>query len=92
MREFENIYLEEYCKVRNTRPDFKEETLKVIKNIVGEPAKLEACFALRWTKTSTTALCAACLDSYQASISCACRTRVSSESERQRAKGIAADL
>lgn len=35
IREFADIYLEEYCKVRNTRPDFKEETLKVIKNIVG---------------------------------------------------------
>jgi len=36
VREFADIYLEEYCKVRNTRPDFKEETLKVIKNIVGD--------------------------------------------------------
>jgi len=35
IREFADIYLEEYCKVRDTRPDFKEETLKVIKNIVG---------------------------------------------------------
>jgi hypothetical protein len=35
IREFADIYLEEYCKVRNTRPDFKEETLKVIKNTVG---------------------------------------------------------
>jgi integrase len=35
MREFADIYLEEYCKVRNTRPDFKEVTLKPIKEIVG---------------------------------------------------------
>jgi integrase len=36
IREFGDLYLEEYCKVRNTRPDFKEETLKVIKRIVGD--------------------------------------------------------
>jgi integrase len=29
-------YLEKYCKVHNTRPDFKEETLEDIKSIVGD--------------------------------------------------------
>lgn len=33
--EFSDVYLEEYCRKRNTRPDFKEETLRVIKDIVG---------------------------------------------------------
>jgi hypothetical protein len=36
IREFADVYLEEYCKVRNTRPDFKEETLEVIKDIIGD--------------------------------------------------------
>lgn len=36
IREFADVYFEEYCKVRNTRPDFKEERLKIIKNIVGD--------------------------------------------------------
>jgi integrase len=36
IREFAEVYFEEYCKVRNTRPDFKEERLKIIKNIVGD--------------------------------------------------------
>lgn len=34
--EFADVYLEEYCKKRNTRPDFKEETLRVIKDLVGD--------------------------------------------------------
>ena len=33
---FAEVYLEEYCEIRNTRPDFKEETLEVIKRIVGD--------------------------------------------------------
>lgn len=33
--EYADIYLEDYCNKRNTRPDFKRETLKVIKKIVG---------------------------------------------------------
>jgi hypothetical protein len=33
---FAEVYLEEYCKIRNTRPDFKEETLEVITRIVGD--------------------------------------------------------
>ncbi len=33
--EFADVYLEEYCNIRNTRPDFKEERLKTIKDIVG---------------------------------------------------------
>ena len=36
IREFADVYLEEYCKVRNTCVDFKEERLKTIKNIVGD--------------------------------------------------------
>jgi integrase len=32
---FAEIYLEEYCKIRNTRPDFKEETLAVITRLIG---------------------------------------------------------
>jgi hypothetical protein len=36
IREFADVYLEEYCKVRNTCVDFKEERLKIIKNIVGD--------------------------------------------------------
>jgi integrase len=36
IRGFADIYFEEYCKVRNTRPDFKEERLKIIKDIVGD--------------------------------------------------------
>ena len=36
IRQFAEVYFEEYCKVRNTRPDFKEERLKVIKAIVGD--------------------------------------------------------
>jgi len=36
IREFADVYLEEYCKVRNTCIDFKEERLKTIKNIVGD--------------------------------------------------------
>jgi len=34
--EFADVYFEEYCKIRNTRPDFKEERLKTIKEIVGD--------------------------------------------------------
>src|SRR2546422_9184488 len=33
--EFADVYFEEYCKIRNTRPDFKEERLKTIKEILG---------------------------------------------------------
>jgi hypothetical protein len=36
IREFADVYLEEYCRVRNTCVDFKEERLKTIKNIVGD--------------------------------------------------------
>jgi hypothetical protein len=36
IREFAPVYLEEYCKIRNTRPDFKEETLRVVNEIVGD--------------------------------------------------------
>jgi hypothetical protein len=36
VRDLADIYLEKYCKVMNTRPDFKEETLEVIKDIVGD--------------------------------------------------------
>jgi integrase len=36
IREFAPVYLEEHCKIRNTRPDFKEETLRVINQIVGD--------------------------------------------------------
>jgi integrase len=32
---FAEVYLEEYCEIRNTRPDFKRETLKTITRIVG---------------------------------------------------------
>src|SRR5690348_12560580 len=36
IREFADIYLEEHCKVRNTRQDFKEQKLKAIKEIIGK--------------------------------------------------------
>jgi integrase len=36
IRDLADIYMEKYCKVHNTRPDFKEETLEVIKNILGD--------------------------------------------------------
>jgi integrase len=41
IRQFAEVYFDEYCKVRNTRPDFKEERLKIIKNIVGDVKLLE---------------------------------------------------
>jgi integrase len=36
IRQFADVYLDEYCRVRNTRPDFKVERLKIIKDIVGD--------------------------------------------------------
>jgi hypothetical protein len=30
------VYLEEYCKIRNTCVDFKEERLESIKDVVGD--------------------------------------------------------
>lgn len=33
---FAEVYLDDYCKIRNTRWDFKEETLEVITRIVGD--------------------------------------------------------
>lgn len=35
IEQFSKVYLEDYCRVQNTRPDFKEETLKVINRLVG---------------------------------------------------------
>ena len=35
IRDLADTYLEKYCKIHNTRPDFKEETLEKIKEIVG---------------------------------------------------------
>jgi integrase len=35
IEEFSEVYLEEYCRIRNSRPDFKEETLPTIVSIVG---------------------------------------------------------
>jgi integrase len=35
VEQFSKIYLDEYCKVHNRRPDFKEETLQTIVAIVG---------------------------------------------------------
>ena len=35
IKEFSKTYLEEFCRTRNRRPDFKEETLDVISRIVG---------------------------------------------------------
>jgi integrase len=35
IEQFSDIYLEEYCRIRNSRPDFKEETLTTIVSIVG---------------------------------------------------------
>lgn len=35
IEQFADIYLEEYCRVRNARPDFKKETLAVISELVG---------------------------------------------------------
>jgi site-specific recombinase XerD len=36
VRSFSEVYLNEYCRVRNRRPDFKEETLQNIVKILGE--------------------------------------------------------
>jgi integrase len=36
IKQFAEVYMEEYCEIRNTRPDFKEETLAVITDIVGD--------------------------------------------------------
>src|SRR5207249_5348434 len=36
IRSFSEIYLDEYCRVRNRRPDFKEETLQSIVRILGD--------------------------------------------------------
>jgi integrase len=35
IKEFADVYLKEHCNVRNRRPDFKEEKLKHIKEIIG---------------------------------------------------------
>jgi hypothetical protein len=35
IEQFSDIHLEEYCRIRNSRPDFKEETLTTIVSIVG---------------------------------------------------------
>jgi hypothetical protein len=35
IREFADVYFEEYCKIRNTCLDSKEERLKTIEDIVG---------------------------------------------------------
>src|SRR5215813_5119797 len=36
IQSFSEIYLNEYCRVRNRRPDFKEETLQNIVKILGD--------------------------------------------------------
>lgn len=36
IREFSKVYLADYCRSRNTRPDFKEETLRWVNEIVGD--------------------------------------------------------
>src|SRR5262249_49159409 len=36
IEKFSDVYLEEYCNIRNTRPDFKKETLAVITRIIGD--------------------------------------------------------
>jgi len=36
IQSFSEIYLNEYCRVRNRRPDFKEETLRPIVRILGD--------------------------------------------------------
>ena len=36
IREFADIYLEEYCSIYNRRPDFKEQALSVINHILGD--------------------------------------------------------
>src|SRR6266571_4340883 len=36
IRSFSEIYLDEYCRVRNRRPDFKEETLRSVVKILGD--------------------------------------------------------
>src|SRR5436309_288563 len=33
VKEFSEVYLEEYCRIHNRRPDFKEETLAVVSRI-----------------------------------------------------------
>lgn len=35
VKEFADVYLAEYCQTRNSRPDFKRETLKAITRILG---------------------------------------------------------
>ncbi len=39
VKEFAKVYLSEYCQTRNSRPDFKEETLETIVRILG-PVRL----------------------------------------------------
>lgn len=36
LAEFAEIYLEEYCKTKNRRPDFKEQALKPILSVLGQ--------------------------------------------------------
>ena len=36
IRDFANVYLEEYCKVRNKRPDCKEQVLESVTRILGD--------------------------------------------------------
>jgi integrase len=36
IKDFADVYLQEYCKVRNRHPSFKEERLKTIKAIIGD--------------------------------------------------------
>ena len=36
VKEFAQVYLEEYCKTRNRRPDWKEQTLRKITAILGD--------------------------------------------------------
>jgi len=36
IRSFSEVYLNEYCRVRNRRPDFKEETLRSVVKILGD--------------------------------------------------------
>lgn len=36
VKDFSEVYLKEYCEIRNSRPDFKRETFQAINEIVGD--------------------------------------------------------
>jgi hypothetical protein len=45
--EYAQVYFQEHCCIRNTRPDFEKESLEVIKRIVGRITSSSACVMVR---------------------------------------------